>query len=151
MSRYGPRPTPLKDRFWKYVDKSSEIIEPSVDEPCWIWIGTKDDKGYGRIGEGGHYGRMVLAHRLSYMIKYGEFDKVLYVCHRCDTPICVNPAHLFLGTQYDNMKDAKEKGRTASGERNGSKIHPERTPRGDAHYSRIHPEGKLEAEGRRCY
>ena len=57
---------------------------------------------------------------MSYRLHYGEFDRTLKVLHRCDNPPCVNPEHLFLGTQDDNMKDCKDKGRTPTGSKHTS-------------------------------
>jgi hypothetical protein len=73
------------------------------------------------------------AHRLAWLFTYGEWP-ALRVLHRCDNPPCCNPAHLFLGTQAENMQDAAHKGRHVS------RTHPERLPRGNAHYARTSPE-----------
>lgn len=76
---------------------------------CWIWMGALDRKGYGRHGNGG--GRTASAHRSAYAEAFGPIPSGLAVCHRCDVPSCVNPQHLFLGTQKDNVEDMARKGR----------------------------------------
>lgn len=93
---------PLKVRFFEKIIKT---------ETCWIWNAAKDSKGYGRIGTGGRKGKDVFAHRLSYFLHKGEIPTGMLVCHKCDKPACVNPDHLFLGTQTDNMRDCVNKGR----------------------------------------
>lgn len=76
-------------------------------ETCWLWIGDKTDGGYGRITI---KGKKVRAHRLSYCLYKGDPGDKL-VLHTCDTPPCVNPEHLFLGTDLDNTLDKMAKGR----------------------------------------
>ena len=79
---------------------------------CWIWTGNQRKKqGYGGFR---YLGKMMLAHRVSYILYKGDFDIELSVCHSCDHPSCVNPDHLFLGTHSDNMKDMALKGRGKS-------------------------------------
>jgi len=77
---------------------------------CWLWQGSvvSDRGGYGRF----HIGKKSYrAHRLSWQVYMGEWPGDLFVCHKCDTPRCVNPDHLFLGTTTDNMRDMIRKGR----------------------------------------
>lgn len=110
---------PLAERFWRYVERG----EPAA---CWTWGGYRTSQGYGTIKAGGKYGTTLLAHRVSWSLENRrEIPEGLFVCHSCDTPACVNPAHLWLGTHTDNIRDAKRKGRLkrAAGESNdGAKL-----------------------------
>lgn len=99
----------LEARFWPKVDKRA------ADE-CWRWTGATSGQGYGyiRIAR-----RCVFAHRTSWALSVGLTHFGLGVLHTCDNPPCVNPAHLFLGTNTDNMRDKTAKGRQAAGSRHG--------------------------------
>lgn len=90
-----------------------------VDEKtgCWLWTASLAGKGYGQIRIPGTR-RNAYAHRLSYELGKGPIPKGMQVCHECDTPRCVNPEHLFLGTQKDNLTDMADKKRHLFGERN---------------------------------
>lgn len=92
---------------------------PVPESGCWISTHCWNEDGYGRTGK-----KPRLAHRLSYEIHYGPIPAGLLVCHRCDTPSCVNPDHLFLGTDKENTQDCKRKGRLrrSPGELNGSSV-----------------------------
>jgi len=117
----------LKSRFDKKVNR-----EPT-DRGCLIWIGNKLPAGYGIIAEGGSGGKMLSAHRLAWQMVNGPIPNGLCVLHQCDNPSCVNPDHLFLGTNSDNSSDMVRKGRQASGQRNGCLTHPEKVRRGEKH------------------
>lgn len=95
-------------RFWKFVNKGEE-------NECWTWNGAKATHGYGAFSVGI---KRTTAHRFSWQLHFGEIPKGMMVCHKCDNPPCVNPKHLFLGTDADNQRDKKLKGRAARGERN---------------------------------
>lgn len=91
----------VRERFWPKVDCSGD---------CWVWTAGTNVAGYGRLCVSG---RAQLAHRVSYVLHKGVQPGELLVCHHCDNPPCVNPAHLFLGTNRDNGQDMSRKGRAA--------------------------------------
>jgi hypothetical protein len=99
-TRRGPKPVDVTLRFWRYVSKGRK---------CWTWIGVLNENCYGRITV--RHGSTILAHRLSWIIHHGPIPHGMWVCHTCDNPPCVNPAHLFLGDARSNHDDMVRKGR----------------------------------------
>lgn len=93
-------PTPIADRFWKHVDTSGD---------CWTWTAYRNVYGYGVVGVRGS--RTMLAHRAAYELAVGPIPAGYRILHTCDNPPCVNPAHLWVGTQLDNIADRQAKGR----------------------------------------
>lgn len=90
------------DRFWQSVDMRGP-------DECWPWKGGTNGHGYGACG---YANRRSNASRVAYIMAHGEPETIgKVVCHRCDNPICCNPAHLWLGTHGDNVRDCVRKGR----------------------------------------
>lgn len=122
----------LTERFWKRVVQAPDA--------CWTWTGHCNENGYGLLWvrrSRGKYG-WLKAHRYSYLLHHQTLPNDLFVCHSCDNPPCVNPAHLFLGTQTDNMGDAARKGRMPS------RLSPERLK--NRLRGRANPRNKLSPE-----
>jgi len=91
-----------------YTDRFMEKVQPEPMSGCWLWDGAITGGGYGEMR---YLDRRQDAHRVAWMIHRGEIPDGLYVLHRCDVKLCVNPDHLFLGTQKQNIHDMMRKGR----------------------------------------
>lgn len=163
-------PKSLEERFWSKVEKGGP-------NDCWPWQGTKNRLGYGTIDLRLTEGKLVMAHRVSWgLANSTNPPNEMFVCHSCDNPGCVNPAHLWLGTPRDNMRDMIAKGRQRlpgrpAGSRNRPKTHcrhghefsPENThvvsttgervclicrrARGEAYKKRVRATAELEGRG----
>lgn len=103
----------LYDAFWGRVNKNGATM-PHMKSQCWEWIGRISSYGYGQL-----YSvmedRYVPAHRVSYILNIGTISANMCICHACDNRKCVNPDHLWMGTNADNVRDREAKGRGKRG------------------------------------
>ena len=104
--RRQTRPTEEEraQHFWTQVDKDGPVVSSELG-PCWVWTGYCDPAGYGRTPDGEY------THRYSWVAVHGEIENKQVVRHKCDNPPCVNPDHLEIGTQRDNVLDRERRGR----------------------------------------
>lgn len=102
-----PRPSPSD------VKRFERFVSPEPNSGCWLWTGAGAGKGYGMFRYGGRRprGALMYAHRFAFSQWKSVIPEGMSVLHRCDVRCCVNPDHLFLGTQADNMRDMTAKGR----------------------------------------
>jgi len=101
-----------EQRFWRKVNKDGPVPSHRPElGPCWVWTGCTDTRGYGKISVGG--GKTTIpAHRFSFELANGPIASGLIVLHACDRPRCQRPSHLSLGTDADNLRDMRTKGRS---------------------------------------
>jgi hypothetical protein len=127
-------------RFWSHVDQTPG---QGPEGHCSSWRGSRSKTGYGQFGLRGKVER---AHRVAYLIANGRWPMPCAL-HACDFPPCCETAHIFEGTQADNIADRSSKGRTARqrGDANGSRTHPERVSRGEANGNTKHSDEVIEA------
>ena len=122
--------------FWRRVDKNGPLPDQSIPHyrglsQCWTWLGSlHPQKGYGQLGWNG---RLIYVHRFSWILANGAIPDGMRILHRCDIRSCVNPDHLFVGTDEDNARDreSKSRGKQPCGDMNGKRRHPDKCARGE--------------------
>lgn len=129
------------ERFWAKVNKDGPVPEHMKHlGRCWEWTaGLCCGYGFFRWKER-------RAHRISWMLHYGDIPNGQWVLHKCDNPKCLRPEHLFLGTIVENNADRDAKGRAAKGDRHWTRLHPEKVLRGEQHPLHLHPEWRARGD-----
>lgn len=110
FSRYGH--TDKQSFQGESLEKKLSRFTVNEKTNCWEWTGNKSNSGYGTFA---HEGKKLYAHRESFKFHNGPIKKCLYVLHKCDNKLCMNPDHLFVGSAKDNSEDMMKKGRQAKG------------------------------------
>lgn len=131
MSYFVPK------RSKEFLLEKFEASFSKKEGECWDWQKSRTRSGYGYfyMGKGWPGGNKgIPASRASWILYKGEIPSGMIVCHHCDNPACVNPSHLFLGTDYDNTLDKLKKGRQSRGEKH-SRATKAAIPRGSKHYA----------------
>lgn len=118
VAGHGRWANTLEQRLWSRIKKGTP-------DECWYWTGAHTPAGYGVISVNNH---MTTAHRIVYILIYGEVDDNLIVCHTCDNPPCCNPNHLFIGTHKTNAEDKVKKGRQPRGDKISFRMRGEKNP-----------------------
>ena len=105
MGLRGPKTRPFQERFWEKVDKTGS---------CWVWKACRHDAGYGYFSVSRSRARTT--HRISWELAFGPIPDGMDVLHKCNVKVCVNPDHLYLGTDLENSRDAVADGLILFGE-----------------------------------
>ena len=131
--------TPEESRrsFWAKVDRRGH-------DECWPWLACRDRDGYGIVAR--RAWGTAFAHRIAWILAYGEIPAGLCACHSCDNPSCVNPTHLWLGTNADNIADRHAKGRDARGDDIWARREPEMHRETMRAWHRAHPDKAARGE-----
>lgn len=127
------------EEYPRVLERFTQFLRLYPADACWEWQGYRVEKGYGQFGYG-RIGVVCRAHRVAYHLFRGVIPEGLQVLHSCDNPACVNPAHLHLGTDADNKREAVERRRMSQGGDHWMRKYPERVLRGKDHPWRRHPE-----------